>query len=160
MLSLLLACTLAPDDFCFSPGKHCDDRLVELIDNAEKTVDVAIYGLNRARVVDALVAAAERSVRVRVLLDKVQSANKKERAQLDRLDEAGIEHHTQHHVGIMHMKVAVVDGRYVAWGSFNFTDPAVERNDEIVSYGDCPDAAARFLKEFTGRWLRSVKAEQ
>ena len=159
-LALLLSCTLEPTDFCFSPGKHCDDRLVELLDGATKSVDVAIYGLNRARVVDAIVAAKQRGVAVRVLLDNVQSAGKKEAAQLAKLDAAGVEHHHQHHAGIMHMKVAVVDARFVVWGSYNWTDPATEKNDEVVSYADCADVAARFAPEFEQRWRAARKAEQ
>ena len=160
LLAAAAPCSVLPDDFCFSPAGHCDERLVALFAKAEHTIDVAIYSLNRASIVDALIEASERGVVVRVLLDNLQSHNAREIKQLRKLNKAGIESHHAHHRGIMHAKVAIVDGRWAESGSFNFTDPATEYNDEVMSVLDCPAVAERFEAEFSTRWSAARKAEQ
>lgn len=46
-----------------------EDSLLALIDGATTGIDVALYGLNRQSVVDALIAAHNRAVTVRVVGD-------------------------------------------------------------------------------------------
>jgi phosphatidylserine/phosphatidylglycerophosphate/cardiolipin synthase-like enzyme len=47
-----------------------------------------------------------------------------------------------------HNKFAVVDGRWVITGSFNWTTSAERRNHENLLVLDCPDLAARFEAEW------------
>lgn len=161
MLFFLLAsaCALESRDLCFSPGGHCDAVVVHALDAATTRADVAIYGLNRSPIVDAIIDAKKRGVAVRVLLDNVQSAGKKEQAVLRRFDAAGVPHHHQHHKGIMHLKLLVTE-QVAIWGSFNWTDPATLENDEVLSVARCPDMAALIAPEFEARWQAAEKAER
>lgn len=152
---LTAACSVQPSDLCFSPGGDCDERVSIVVDSARQSVDVAIYSLNRESIVTAIIAAAVRGVSVRVLLDNLQSKNKKEIAVLAKFTGAGIETRRAHHRGIMHMKMVVVDERFATLGSFNFTDPATEYNDEVLAVLDCPSVASRFAREFQIRWEKA-----
>jgi phosphatidylserine/phosphatidylglycerophosphate/cardiolipin synthase-like enzyme len=54
--------------------------------------------------------------------------------------------------GLMHHKVFVIDGKIVAFGSYNFSKSAEENNDEnlIVIYSE--PIAQQFIKEFYRVW--------
>ena len=62
---------------CFTPGADCDSRLIELIDNAQKTVRVAAYTLTSEPIADALIRARQRNVKVWVVLDRNQRRARK-----------------------------------------------------------------------------------
>ena len=47
----------------------------------------------------------------------------------------------------MHLKVAVVDRRYVALGSFNWTNAAEYRNDEVLLTVTSPALAAMLVEQ-------------
>jgi len=138
---------------CFSPGGECDIPLYMAIDTAKTTLDVAIYSLNRQSVVDAILRAQKRGVRVRLLLDSSQATQAKERQLLYSMHDAGIEMRRDTHVGIMHWKLTVVDDNTFAIGSFNYTDPAVDSNDEYLMIWSCPRNALIFKAEFDKRWF-------
>ena len=52
-----------------------DQRLFEIIDNAEETIDVAMYNINRTIIVNYLIDAHNRGVRVRYIADDETSNN-------------------------------------------------------------------------------------
>ena len=54
--------------------------------------------------------------------------------------------------GLMHHKVFVIDGKIVAFGSYNFSKSAEENNDEnlIIVYNEA--IAQQFIQEFMRVW--------
>jgi phosphatidylserine/phosphatidylglycerophosphate/cardiolipin synthase-like enzyme len=138
---------------CFSPLGQCHLSVIDVIDRATASVDVAIYSLNHAGIVDALLRAKAKGRAVRVVLDSSQMGSTKEVEQLLRLQAAGIPLKRDTHSGIMHMKVVVVDGgREFVTGSFNFTNNASLNNNENVFAWDCPRNAALYQAEFDRMW--------
>lgn len=59
--------------------EDCEKKLVELIEKSKNYIDVSVYSINNKQLVDALIAAHRRGVKVRVLTDKVQAAGKSSR---------------------------------------------------------------------------------
>jgi len=104
-----------------------EDGLLGLIDGAASTVDVALYGLNRQSVVDALIAAHNRGVTVRVVGDD-DAATGDYAAAYQALASAGISVITDTVGTIQHNKFVVVDGEFVWTGSTNFTDTGLTLN--------------------------------
>ena len=94
-----------------------ENNLVAAIDGARKTVDVAIYNISLPNVTDALIAAHERGVLVRMTMESEAMDGKS----AQRLMEAGIEIIGDNREGLMHNKFVVIDGLEVWTGSFNFT---------------------------------------
>jgi phosphatidylserine/phosphatidylglycerophosphate/cardiolipin synthase-like enzyme len=45
---------------------------------------------------------------------------------------------------LLHHKFAVIDGRYVVTGSYNWTESAERRNRENLVILDCPEVAQAF----------------
>ena len=54
--------------------KKVDQRLVDLINEAETSVDLAVYNLGRQSIIDAVILAHERGVRVRMVGDVDEAA--------------------------------------------------------------------------------------
>lgn len=135
--------------------------LVGLIDGAEATVDAAIYELRRVRLTDALLAAAARGVRVRVVADDAQADGAPaDRAQYDRLRAAGIPVHPDLKTGsLQHNKFMVVDGLKVWTGSANWTDSGMTYNQENALEFRSAHIAVAYAREFdemfvSGRFSR------
>jgi phosphatidylserine/phosphatidylglycerophosphate/cardiolipin synthase-like enzyme len=141
---------------CFSPLGKCDLQLVSLIDKATKTLEVAIFSINRVVVVDALIRAKQRGVTVRMVVDTTQIGQDKEMDQLVRLLQVGISIKRDTHNGYMHSKVVVVDDTWFSTGSFNFTNNASDNNDENLLIWRCPRNALLYRQEFERMW-RSFK---
>lgn len=131
--------------------KECEKKLVELIDGAVDYIDVSVYAINNKPLIDALIAAHRRGVRLRVLTDKLQAAGNSSR--IWDLINAGIDLRVHSHKRIMHTKVAIYDGVSVSSGSLNWTEPAVNKNEEVCDiFVNDPAYAAQHQKLFDERW--------
>lgn len=126
--------------------------LAGIIGSAKTSVDTAIYSITDKRISDALIAAKERGVAVRVISDKDQSKSKYQKSLLDSLKKAGIPVKLNSHSGIMHLKVTIVDKSVATTGSFNYTKSAETENDEVFVVLRDPAAARDFDTEFSSMW--------
>jgi phosphatidylserine/phosphatidylglycerophosphate/cardiolipin synthase-like enzyme len=95
-----------------------DGPLVQAIDAARLTVDVAIYSLSLNSVRDALLRAHDRGVRVRMVME----SDNLDRTDPQILVDAGIPILGDRREGLMHDKFVVIDNSEVWMGSMNFTD--------------------------------------
>ena len=120
--------------------KQNDKELIALIDGASAHIYFAIYEFTLKDIADALVAAKERGVDVRGVVDSGESANSYDRPIISELTDAGIPVVTEKHSdgnGIMHIKALVTDSAY-AFGSYNWTGSATSENDELLEIGTDP----------------------
>lgn len=117
-----------------------DKEIIALIDTAQEHIYFAIYTFTLPSIADALVAAKERGVLVRGLVDSEQSRSSYGAPIIGKLQAAGISIVTEKHVsgnGIMHLKTLVTESAY-ATGSYNWTKSATTQNDEILEIGTDP----------------------
>jgi phosphatidylserine/phosphatidylglycerophosphate/cardiolipin synthase-like enzyme len=144
----------APADFScpvavrFSPHGGAEDAIVKTLRRARARVVAAIYGLTSPAIEAALEERARAGVHVALKTDKAQSAGREQSALLGRLREAGVTVDVSRARWLLHDKFAVVDGRWVISGSFNWTTSAERRNRENVLIFDCPDLASHFEAEW------------
>jgi cardiolipin synthase A/B len=119
---------------------------------ARETLDLtAAYFVPRPAFIEALKDAAERGVRVRVL---VPGANIDKapvwvagRASYDELVGAGVEVH-EYQPTMLHAKTMTVDGAWSAVGSANFDNRSFQLNDEATLCVTSEDFAARLTEQF------------
>lgn len=151
--------------------------LVDLVDSAKYSVDLAIYDLENMKVGEALARAAERGVRVRVATDYYNRFNDREldekmwktlrSAGIYSIDDGGDVFHpdgsvtSNRLVGAsydMHNKFAVIDilsenpDDYFVWtGSMNltYTGPINTNNTIVIKDSDIAEA---YYKEFNQMW--------
>jgi phosphatidylserine/phosphatidylglycerophosphate/cardiolipin synthase-like enzyme len=133
----------------FCPEDSCGNAVISLIDRANRSVDVAMYSFTHEGIADALIRAKERGVIVRVIIESEQVSSY---SQYGRLRAAGIEVKLDKNPYLMHNKFAVVDGKVVATGSFNYTESADKKNDENLIIIWDPEIASKYESEFEEMW--------
>jgi len=131
-------------------------KLLNELSRVEKTLDVAVFTIAMRELVDLMIAAHGRGVRVRVITDDGQ-AKVHGGKHINQLQCAGIEVRTDHSPSHMHHKFAILDGCTVVNGSFNWTRQAEDGNQEdLLIFKDEADLAARFEMEFEHMWNQFV----
>ncbi len=121
-----------------------DDPLVEAIDAAKLSVDVAIYSLSLNSIRDALLRAHDRGVQVRMVME----SDNLDRSDPQKLKDAGIPILGDRREGLMHDKFVVIDNSEVWMGSMNFTDSGTyEDNNDIMRIRSIK-MAENYINEF------------
>jgi phosphatidylserine/phosphatidylglycerophosphate/cardiolipin synthase-like enzyme len=125
-----------------------DVPIVQAIDAAQQSIDLAIYNLSMESIGDALIRAHQRGVIVRMVMESENIDNKV----TDAIKEAGIKIRNDRHggkdTGLMHNKFLVIDRLEVWTGSLNFTASGVyaDNNNLIRIYSD--KLAENYTTEF------------
>jgi phosphatidylserine/phosphatidylglycerophosphate/cardiolipin synthase-like enzyme len=141
----------------FSPNGGCQEAVGSEIGKAQKTIDIAMYSFTSREIAQTLIEAQERHVKIRIVLDKGQ---KKEAYSKSRyLINKGF--NVKYHLGsgLMHNKFAVIDGRVLLTGSFNWTASADKRNEENLLIITDNKAIEKYVKRFEYLWKGSGDEE-
>lgn len=116
-------------DIAFSPQSDTVEKLIRpLIKNANNYIDLPIFFLTHKKIAGDLIAAHQRGVKVRVILDATAATNGYSKHEI--LRASGIPVKVENWGGKMHMKVAVIDGKHLVAGSMNWTSAGERSNDE------------------------------
>ncbi|MEX2144461.1 MAG: phospholipase D-like domain-containing protein [Anaerolineales bacterium] len=94
-----------------------DEPLQAAFDAAQESIDIAIYDLNMNNLRNALIAAAQRGVPVRMVIESENFSLE----ELAPLQAAGISVIGDENPDLMHHKFAIIDQQEVWTGSFNYT---------------------------------------
>lgn len=136
----------------FSPGDACLRRLRDLMRGCRSTLEVCVFTIADNRLSDAIVDCHERGVRVRVVSDNDKRHDAG--SDIDLLRERGVPVRLDDGPHHMHHKVALVDGRLLANGSFNWTRSATMQNDENLVVTDDANLVRVFPVQFERLWQR------
>lgn len=131
-------------------GLATDAALRALFDSAATSIDAAIYDFDRAGVRDALIAAHNRGVRVRVMGDDETYFSSRSEPFFRSLEAEGIPvlADMRGASSLEHNKFAVIDGAKVWTGSFNWSDTAATYNAENALVIASPHLAQAYTTEF------------
>ena len=124
---LIICSAYAETRVYFSPSLDCETKIVELINGACDTIDVAVYAINNKNIVSALKNANSR-VKIRILTDRTQAKGKG--SMVRDLYYAGVDIKLHSKYKIEHNKFAIFDKKIVITGSYNWTNPASTKNSE------------------------------
>ena len=138
-----------PNEVCFSPDELCGSKLIKFVQDAQKSLDIAIYDINIDQLVHHI-ALLSHHMPVRVLVDQRQS--KGDHSLVNLLVKAGVQVRFGRQRGIMHNKFIIRDGSMLETGSFNFTNHAALANNENQLYVDQPEVLARYKIRFDKIW--------
>ncbi|HYR87951.1 MAG TPA: phospholipase D-like domain-containing protein [Terriglobia bacterium] len=124
-----LAVSPTPIETYFSPRVGVSTRIIQEIERALST-NIAIHSFTLDVGGDALIAAKNRGVQVRILADSSQANGTG--SEIARLEAAGfaLKRTNGGGGGILHDKYAIIDGRILVTGSYNWSTNAEEDNDE------------------------------
>ena len=122
-----------------------EKRLVAKLAAAQTSIDAALQQLNSEPIANALIAAHQRNVTVR-LVTETKYINE---TPIERLKAEGIPVvDDEEYTGLMHNKFVVIDKRYVWTGSYNTTFNGAYKNNNNVIYFDSVKLADNFTQEF------------
>ncbi|MEX1247310.1 MAG: phospholipase D-like domain-containing protein [Anaerolineales bacterium] len=125
-----------------------DELMQAAIEEARLTIDMAIYDLNLFNIRDALIAAAQRGVEVRLVIESENFAPE----ELQPLAAAGIAIVGDEDPDLMHNKFTVIDHYEVWTGSFNYTLTDAYGNRNNLVRVRSAALAENYLVEFEEMW--------
>jgi phosphatidylserine/phosphatidylglycerophosphate/cardiolipin synthase-like enzyme len=114
----------------FSPSDRPRQRLIELIRDAQQTIQLALYAFTDRALAEELLAAQRRGVHVQALWDFL-SAAACHFSKVDELRKEGIGLF-EANPGLLHHKYVLIDERIVITGSANWSISGMEHNDENI----------------------------
>ncbi|WP_246778085.1 phospholipase D family protein [Candidatus Schneideria nysicola] len=146
-------------DVAFSPGDSAKELILNAIEKATTSIDVAAYSFTSKPISIALVDAYKRGIKVRIVADK--KANSGKYTAVNFLANQNISVKLNDCYLIMHNKFMIIDDTSIQTGSFNYTRNAVYRNAEnIIFIKNKPDIAKKYKKEFNRLWNEGILLEK
>ncbi|TPW21475.1 MAG: phospholipase D/Transphosphatidylase, partial [Elusimicrobia bacterium] len=129
------------------PVHPIKDLLIKAIDTSKTSIELALYEFNLDDILQALRRAQKRGVKVRVIIDynkafpKGRYTDGEERERNEQISALLKEFETKilrgtRMPGIMHNKFAVFDGKFVEWGSYNWSYTAEFHHFEHIQFSD------------------------
>jgi len=133
-------------DYVFSPRGGTEAAIVKAVDAARSEVDLAMFTFTSDNIMEALKRAAARGVTVKLMLFSGQKfpffGEAKASRMALRFKDGRLEK------GQMHNKFAVLDGRLLINGSYNWTVTAETANTENTIFTTAPEYVAPYKAEF------------
>jgi phosphatidylserine/phosphatidylglycerophosphate/cardiolipin synthase-like enzyme len=160
----------------FAPHRRSDPRnglawLASQLGGVKRSLDLSLFVFSAQNLADVLAALRERHVRIRLLADpgfasrsfsevldllgvglpdrhcRLESANRPWRLPLEAVGTPRLAGGDK-----LHHKFAILDGRRVVSGSFNWSPSAAHQNDETLLLIDSPQLARHFQVEMDRLW--------
>ncbi len=122
-----------------------EEHLIALIDGAQSSIDLAVFEFNLQNVADALIAAHNRGVQVRIVYDNEHT---EEDPQMEEMIRAGIPATPDNRSAFMHNKFFVFDQQLVWLGSWNVTINDTYRNNNNAMVIRSQQLAQNYTTEF------------
>jgi len=135
-----------------NPQSHLgiDARVAAAIDSAKTSIDMVMFEMNNAVLVDALLQAAEGGVTIRVVTDDESGLEASQEAEhsFPDLAKAGIPIVADDRTALMHDKFIIIDGKTVWTGSYNLTESSnYDQNNNVLVFHS-PQLAQLYEDEF------------
>ena len=144
-----------PCDVYFSPKGGVQDAIVNIINKAQHTINVLAYSFTSTPISNALIAAKNRGVDVKIVLDKKQPTASYGKMKV--VMDAGIPVWVDSKHAIAHNKVILIDGKIFETGSFNYSAGAETSNGENALICPSIEGYNLYFKNWTLHQNHSVK---
>ncbi len=139
----------------FSPGSDCKKLILDTIREATHKLDVCVFTISDDTISDALKAAFDRGLEIRILTDNLKVSD--EGSDIEYLYNSGIDIRIDRSENHMHHKFMVADGLVTITGSYNWTRSAEKYNQENVIWINDEQFSSSFLSEFETLWSNSFE---
>ncbi|MDQ7036262.1 MAG: phospholipase D-like domain-containing protein [Anaerolineae bacterium] len=135
-----------PIEIYFASENEVVEEILQEINGAQSTIRFMIFSFTRDDMGEAMMAQAAAGIDVQGVFETTGS--KTRFSEMPRLLCAGVDVRQDGNNGALHHKVIIIDSQVVITGSFNFSNNAVESNDENVVIIRNADIASLYLQEF------------
>ncbi len=137
---------------CFTPDTRCNSMIEPHIRDAKESIRVQAAYFSNRKILNELVAAKKRGVDVRVI---VPARHGDSRSLVFRtLSAAGI----PVRVDRTHIKVMIFDGKIVETGSYNYTNAAQKKSENVLFLSNSPAIIKVYVDQWEIRWGLSVSS--
>ena len=135
----------------FFPNPSNEQRVVNMFRTCKKTLDIAIFTFTRDSIAQAILEAHQRGVKIRCIGDDGNSKVKGSDVRL--LASIGIPCKTDNNIRFhMHNKMAIIDNSVVITGSFNWTNQAVNKNQDNILFIEDKNIANQYTEYYNHIW--------
>jgi phosphatidylserine/phosphatidylglycerophosphate/cardiolipin synthase-like enzyme len=146
----------------FSPSENLEQFDRDCLEQAQHSVDIAMYAFTDRYLADQLLKLASRGVRIRLYRDRQQyeeeQNNARERNRPSATDllrgQRNIEVRIKASHELMHLKAYLVDGRLLRDGSANWSAAGLKRQDNNLHFTADPAQVRAFQQQFEQMWNR------
>lgn len=126
-----------------------DKLFVGLIEQAQQSLDLAIFDIDEPSAVEALIRARQRGIKVRVMTDSDNMySNGQLKPHIQALIKAKVKVKGDERSGLMHHKFLIMDQQHVITGSLNLTPYSLYRDNNNSLKISSPLLAANYQAEF------------
>ncbi|MBI4620687.1 MAG: DUF1669 domain-containing protein [Desulfobacterales bacterium] len=145
----------------FSPNGNCEQAIIEEIGRAKSYTRIAMFNFTNGRIARALVKVSKQGIDIKVITDMKSSLDDHSKGRF--LENKGISikyrkgpnrNNLGDETGLMHNKFAVIDGKAVITGSYNWTTSAEKWNYENLLIIPSARVAELFEREFNRLWIK------
>jgi len=152
ILIFLESSAMAEIEAIFSPKGGIKKGILKEVESTTSTLDLAIHEITSFDMAQALSKAKQRGVKVRIIADSKQA--KTQSSQITYLIHQGIPVKVLggKEKGMMNHRFAVLDGKRVMTGSFNWSEASEKWNYENILILSEGEAVAAYQKEFDRLW--------
>ncbi|GLI65802.1 hypothetical protein VaNZ11_009423 [Volvox africanus] len=125
-------------------------RFLDYLGTATRTLDICVFTITNDDISDVVLNLYQKGVKVRIITDNDQSST--QGSDIAKFRAAGIPVRQDHSPAHMHHKFAIIDGRLLLNGSFNWTRQAVTGNNENVTVLSDLSLIQAFQAQFNKLW--------
>ncbi len=134
----------------FSPGGG--EKIIPLIDSAEKSIDLEMYVFTSYDIVDALERARNRGVEIRIIIERDTMGTRNQEIYNDLAARGFNIRYASDAYQLTHSKFMIIDGHTVFVGSHNFSNSALQKNREASVIIRDSQTAQEFMDVFNQDW--------
>ncbi|WP_432797383.1 phospholipase D-like domain-containing protein [Poriferisphaera sp. WC338] len=127
---------------CFSPGHDCVQLLNQVIQNAKRAIDICVFTITDDHITETLIRRHRQGIPIRLITDDDKSLD--DGSDIARMHIAGIPIRTDRTSNHMHHKFAIIDGKHLFTGSYNWTRGATRNHENLLLLHD-----QRIIHEYT-----------
>jgi hypothetical protein len=142
----------------FPPAQSYANRAINLYNHENVGIDAIMYRITQRTHTDAIIAARQRGVPVRLITEQNEYRNPArlwDSWNVDRLWAAGVQVRIRAHAGLIHQKTVILHGlQRVIFGSSNWTSPSDNSQQEHNYFLPAakPEMIAWFIGQFERKW--------
>ncbi|HEX5475481.1 MAG TPA: Ig-like domain-containing protein [Vicinamibacterales bacterium] len=144
----------------FPPGESYATRAIQAYKAETQKIDVTMYRITDARHADQMIAAVQRGVPVRLLMEPEEYRNHTrawDSYNIDRMYMAGVQLKQRAHAGLNHQKTVLLYGQgMVIFGSSNWSEASDDSQQEHNYFTHRPELFQWFVDQFERKWNNSA----
>lgn len=141
--------------FCPEDCDKGTDMIIEIINNANSSIDFMTFSFTHTRIANALVKKQNQNISIRGIFESTGTGSQYSKYKL--FSYQGIFVRKDSNKGAMHHKVFIIDNNTIITGSFNPSANAENENDENIIIIKNVKTTKSYLDEFERVWNTTRK---